>query len=154
MTWLGHRRGDELLVTVADKLRSLVRTRDVVARLGGDEFIVVARAIDPDEAMLLGERIVLDLTNAMQESGALSGLGLGVSVGYACCPEDGEDGAVLLDLADGGLYAAKAGGKGCCRRHEAQAVQSRASNHVREECFGVLDEFEDEVANAGRSSSA
>ena len=44
----GHNVGDQLLVEVANRLRSIVRGSDTVARFGGDEFVVLLEGLDPD----------------------------------------------------------------------------------------------------------
>lgn len=54
----GHDLGDEVLRHLADVLRASVRTHDLVGRYGGDEFVVIAHQCDPDDAAILGERIV------------------------------------------------------------------------------------------------
>ena len=56
---MGHDRGDELLVTIADRLRLAVRPGDLVARLGGDEFAVtLAGPITPTEAEFVANRLL------------------------------------------------------------------------------------------------
>ena len=42
----GHRAGDYVLVTTAERLRSAVGAQDVCARLGGDEFAVLLNGVD------------------------------------------------------------------------------------------------------------
>ena len=69
---LGHEAGDLVLVTVADRLRQVVRPSDTVARLGGDEFVVVVEGlVGWDEQRAFAERVpaVLDepVTVAGQE---------------------------------------------------------------------------------------
>ena len=59
---LGHAAGDELLVTAADRLRTVVRANDVVGRIGGDEFLVVCPDVGgPEEALEIAERVAATL---------------------------------------------------------------------------------------------
>jgi diguanylate cyclase (GGDEF)-like protein/PAS domain S-box-containing protein len=59
---LGHAAGDELLVTVADRLRDMTRGDDIVGRLGGDEFLVVCPSVDTLlETAEIGERVAAAL---------------------------------------------------------------------------------------------
>ena len=103
---LGHYVGDQLLVALAERLRTSVREDDVVARLGGDEFAVLAPAIaeraDADE---LAARIVA----ALMEPFTIDGVRLDVqaSIGIALAPDHGRDAATLLQRADVALYDAK-----------------------------------------------
>jgi len=107
----GHAVGDGLLKAVAQRLRSCVRRTDTIARLGGDEFAVLQSSRDPiNEARLLAERIVAKLSAPYTiEDHHVS---IGVSVGVAVHPEDGEELDVLLRKADIALYYAKASGRG------------------------------------------
>ncbi len=57
-TRFGHPAGDEALKTVADALRSAVRTSDIVGRYGGDEFAILAPETDRDELVQLMERVL------------------------------------------------------------------------------------------------
>jgi diguanylate cyclase (GGDEF)-like protein len=111
----GHDVGDELLKTVADRLRLALRTRDVVARLGGDEFVVLAGDLPGDED---ARRLGLKLIAALQEPIELRGKPciVGVTIGYALAPLDATEGAELLKLADTAMYGGKQAGKGVLRR--------------------------------------
>ena len=53
----GHATGDQLLIEVGARLRSLVRVGDTVARLGGDEFAILAGALDPDGRAEAADRL-------------------------------------------------------------------------------------------------
>jgi diguanylate cyclase len=110
----GHDVGDELLVTVAKRLRATVRVTDVVARLGGDEFVVMATGLQTHgQAKDLG----LELLAAFSEPFDLTAqrCSVGVTIGYALSPSDSRDGAALLKRADAAMYDGKQAGKNCLR---------------------------------------
>jgi diguanylate cyclase (GGDEF)-like protein len=114
---LGHPVGDRLLQAVAERLRGVVRKSDIVCRLGGDEFAVVQLMTDqPTGAMLLASRIVEGLGRPYELDGHQ--LVIGVSIGIAMAPGDGQDADVLLKNADLALYRAKTDGKGGYRLFE------------------------------------
>jgi diguanylate cyclase (GGDEF)-like protein/PAS domain S-box-containing protein len=107
---LGHHIGDELLKTVADRIRGCVRNSDLIARLGGDEFAVVQTAISSvDEAADLVRRI----HDAIRQPYDCLGhqLSTDASIGIALAPQDGTDHDQLIKNADLAMYAAKAGGR-------------------------------------------
>lgn len=78
----GHAAGDELLVQVAQRLTGVIRTGDTVARVGGDEFVVLAEPVHrPDDARIMGERIVQAIAEPFElREGTV---GIGASVGLA-----------------------------------------------------------------------
>jgi len=107
---LGHGVGDEVLRSVADRLRRVVRTEDVAARLGGDEFVVLFSPVDEvQDVRLVAERIISEL-EAPHDTGA-GPVTCGASVGVAFArPSEGS--TELLARADEALYRAKDGGRG------------------------------------------
>jgi diguanylate cyclase (GGDEF)-like protein len=70
---LGHSRGDEVLLEVSRRLRSVLRPSDTVARLGGDEFAVLVEDLtEPHGATSVAERILLALSRRSTSAGAAS----------------------------------------------------------------------------------
>ncbi len=116
---LGHQGGDELLKTVALRLRGCLRDTDIVARLGGDEFAIARTGVEnPSEVTDLVKRI----HDAIRESCDLCGhqLAADASIGIAMAPDDGTESDQLLKNADMAMYGAKADGRGTYRFFEAE----------------------------------
>ena len=107
----GHHVGDRALCEVARVLRTAIRPYDICVRYAGDEFIVVLSGCAADEA----ERKRLELQRAVDEVyfEARPGkrLPLGISIGCAVFPQDGESYETLLATADSRMYQDKAGRK-------------------------------------------
>lgn len=111
----GHDIGDELLIAVAERLRTNVRNSDIIARLGGDEFVVVSSGLNSAwQAHELGEKLIKSF-HAPFVLPAQS-CHIGMTVGYALAPLDGTDAFNLLKLADSAMYRGKNDGKYCVRR--------------------------------------
>ncbi len=107
---LGHPIGDQLLRAVGQRLQDVLRQTDFVARLGGDEFAIVQADLEtPADTGRLACRIVESL-NAPFEIERYH-VTIGVSVGIAIAPNDGNSAPVLLRNADIALYRAKEQGR-------------------------------------------
>jgi diguanylate cyclase (GGDEF)-like protein/PAS domain S-box-containing protein len=103
---LGHDVGDALLKIISSRLRASVRGDDFIARIGGDEFCVLLQDIaDAREAAAVAQKLIHELGKSYRigEHQVASG----ASIGIACVPQDGEDVATLLRLADLAMYRAK-----------------------------------------------
>lgn len=107
---LGHDAGDELLVSVSERLRKQLRGSDFIARIGGDEFVVVINRFT-------SQQIINDL--ASQVNRHLSEpfnlrqnqIQITCSIGIALYPNDGIKTSELLKNADLAMYAAKTAGR-------------------------------------------
>ena len=99
---LGHHAGDELLRTVADRMRACVRKSDMIVRVGGDEFIIMLTGL-PTECEVVLSRFE-KIRNAIAVPMTLSGHGVQVtcSMGVVCYPEHGATAVELLANADFG----------------------------------------------------
>jgi len=107
---LGHMTGDQLLVAIARRLETCLRSGDTVARLGGDEFTILLDDIkDVSEVTRIADRIHKELTSPFNLSGyevfTTASIGIALSaIGYDLPGE-------LLRDADIAMYQAKALGK-------------------------------------------
>lgn len=102
----GHGAGDQVLRTVATRIRRCVRQDDVVARLGGDEFGVLLPRV-PDEAIV--ERLAHKVDQAVRLPINIGSchLHLRASVGWAITGPQCEDAEALVRTADAAMYAVK-----------------------------------------------
>lgn len=107
---LGHHVGDRLLLEVADRLMTCVRSHDTVARQGGDEFVLVlTEQHGEDESLAIVSRLLDVISQPWVDEG--QEYGLSCSVGISCYPKDGDDPDALLRCADAAMYQAKASGR-------------------------------------------
>ena len=108
---LGHSVGDELLRSVAERLRINLRRGDCVGRIGGDEFAVMIKAKNVStEAHVMAARLIAAMREPF-ESGA-NNIRSDASIGIAICNYRDEDAEKLLSYADIALYGAKNDGRG------------------------------------------
>jgi diguanylate cyclase (GGDEF)-like protein/putative nucleotidyltransferase with HDIG domain len=102
---LGHMEGNRALRAIADALKRQCREYDFVARMGGDEFVVILPTYPAATIMKKIEQLQQSTTAAV--AGTTGAVGVGMSIGHACFPEDGADAETLLAAADRRMYAMK-----------------------------------------------
>jgi diguanylate cyclase (GGDEF)-like protein/PAS domain S-box-containing protein len=134
----GHQAGDQLLLEISKRLTEGLRCSDLasryfdhfdhkvdVARLGGDEFTILLNELTrPEDAATVAERIQRWVTEPVVLGDRL--IHIGVSIGIAVYPFDGEDADTLLKNADIAMYHAKKLGKGNYQFfHEAMAIKAK-----------------------------
>ncbi len=144
---LGHNAGDEVLKTVANRMKQCVRATDTVVRLGGDEFVIVlfdqpnqAEAITPTL-----QKIRDTIAQAIYVGGQK--LQVTCSMGLATYPNDGADIETLLMNADAAMYRAKELGRNNyqfytaemnAKVHEKLALQDGLRNAIAGSEFLLL----------------
>jgi diguanylate cyclase (GGDEF)-like protein/PAS domain S-box-containing protein len=130
---LGHTAGDEVLVAVADRLRSCLRTSDSAARLGGDEFAVLLEDLPAQiEADQVATRVLAALHEPFQLSGHDVVLGASIGIAFATTATTCDQ---LLRNADLAMYTAKRRGK---HRFETYHAEMHAMALDRLEREGAL----------------
>ena len=107
---LGHHAGDAVLVEIAKRIGTTIRSSDTVARIGGDEFVI----------------LLLDLTNVEESISTLARIQsavsepiiiehksfiVGASIGVSLFPDNAQNAESLLAQADQAMYIAKQTGK-------------------------------------------
>jgi len=103
---LGHGAGDVLLRLVGERWAACLRKTDTVARVGGDEFAVIVEGFQTrDQVTWVAEKLLTSLDAPFDLDGTSASVG--VSIGIALLPEDGEADEVLLQKADTAMYQAK-----------------------------------------------
>ena len=106
----GHERGDQVLVQVANAIRSVLRGQDSVARIGGDEFVLLLTELESRAALL---EVVGRVLEAIQQPVVPEDAEhrLSASVGIAVYPELDCSADELLRYADQAMYRAKQRGR-------------------------------------------
>jgi diguanylate cyclase (GGDEF)-like protein len=104
----GHQTGDEILRSLAETIREMIRTPDFVGRFGGEEFMVIAPATWTADAAILATRIQVAVARSVPRP---LGTPVTLSIGIAGVPEHGQDPAGLVRVADLALYSAKYAGR-------------------------------------------
>jgi diguanylate cyclase (GGDEF)-like protein/PAS domain S-box-containing protein len=125
----GHDAGDQLLLVVAARLRSITRGGETVARLGGDEFVVVLEDITADRHPLT---VMQRLSEKLAESTSILGTKIrpGASIGLALFPQDGDTPEALLKSADFKMYLAKHDAHAALERQPAPSCPPAPGDHL------------------------
>jgi diguanylate cyclase (GGDEF)-like protein len=106
---LGHRVGDELLISVSERLTAELRPDDVLARFGGDEFVILLEGVSGlEEVRVIADRLAHVLTYPFELGGRQRFVS--ASFGLALAGEDAQAEDLIRD-ADAAMYQAKAQGK-------------------------------------------
>ncbi len=141
---MGHRAGDELLRTIAQRLQAAVRNVDTVARVGGDEFVLVLTPAEAGEARTVARKIIESIRERLNLSGA--DVHVSASVGIAMYPVDGATAELLLAHADSAMYCAKNRGRNQIQLFEAGMDEATRERVRREtDLRGALERGEFEL---------
>lgn len=138
----GHPIGDEVLRTVAERLKPMIKVSDSLARMGGDEFTMILRDVkDMAEAQGHAKKVLEKIGQALKCSGKLAHLT--ASIGIAMCPEHGEDVGTLVKHADLALYKAKQEGTSSWHCYTAQLSEAVSKRYSLESALNKAFEREE-----------
>ena len=123
----GHNVGDEVLRTVARRLREQIREVDTVARIGGDEFTLIMPGVHKvDDVVKIASKL-LDVFHLPLYIGGHD-VHVTASIGISMFPDDGVDAESLLRNADAAMYRSKQRGG-----DNFQMYTREVDTHAREE---------------------
>lgn len=107
----GHIGGDDVLVELPKRLKSVLRTEDILARVGGEEFVVFAQINDMEQTLPFAERV----RKAIEKDSIPSqgqNIAVTISIGALFIPDVSRHNYLeLYDLADKALYKSKENGR-------------------------------------------
>jgi len=107
----GHPAGDVALRNISDLLRNCARTSDIIARYGGEEFALILPESTPGGALMVAERIKLEVAGHNFIQNAIHSVHLTVSIGIYSSENGNVTEDQIVSLADEASYIAKKAGK-------------------------------------------
>lgn len=120
----GHARGDQVIVAMAERLKSLVPDDGLVARLGGDEFAMIVKCGgECSEIGAFAQHLIGEIAKPFHIEN--SDHNIAASIGYAVFPGHGETASELVKAADIALYSAKNTGRGRAKRYNDELAQKK-----------------------------
>ncbi len=161
----GHQVGDELLIQVAQRLKSIIRDEDTACRLGGDEFIIMVPGRyhqlqqASNHAVMLAEKILQAINQPFTVQG--SEHHFSTSIGVSLYPESADQPEQIIQQADTAMYRAKESGRNAIsfyRRSMQEAADRRLT--LEKEIRQALSEnqfvlhYQPQVDEQGRLVSA
>ena len=112
----GHEAGDAVLVEIANRFKSILRSGDMVGRMGGDEFVLLADQLDADKhiaqdkAMIIADKLINLAKQPIDYNGFQ--LLVGASIGIYTLGGNVTNIDTIMSRADNAMYSAKKSGKG------------------------------------------
>ncbi|MDO8680805.1 MAG: diguanylate cyclase [Acidobacteriota bacterium] len=107
----GHPAGDEVLRAIAARIRAEIRPTDRAARYGGEEFVAILPETPAAGARVVAERMRRAVAGAPFRLPDGREIGVTVSIGVLCCPDDANGSQRVVEHADQALYIAKETGR-------------------------------------------
>lgn len=106
----GHDAGDEVLKTVARRIKKGIRETDIASRIGGDEFVLLISSLHAkEEAQHIADKLKLSIEKPIKVND--NSTKVGVSIGISIFPDDGQDAETLVKIADSRMYDIKKGSR-------------------------------------------
>ena len=106
----GHEAGDQLLVEVAERIKSIIREEDTVSRQGGDEFVLLLGDI---ESFTQCEQMLKRIIESLAQPYVIDeqSISISASIGVSLYPIDNSDLDTLMRHADQAMYQSKLAGR-------------------------------------------
>lgn len=104
----GHKAGDKMLIEIGKVIREQLREYDFLSRYGGDEFVAIIPETDPADVKRLKRRIIEAVGNFVMPMPENRTASVGISLGSASYPGQGESFDELVVAADKAMYLTKA----------------------------------------------
>ena len=133
---LGHHVGDEILKTVSNRLKRVIREEDTVSRLGGDEFtIILGDLVEAQDSSIIAKKILKVLSEPMKTNS--NTFYISSSIGISIYPDDGVSTQNLLKFADSAMYKAKDEGRNNFQYYDATMTELAFERVVMESSLRI-----------------
>ena len=113
----GHGAGDAVLIEIAKRLLTSIRSKDIVGRMGGDEFIVLLDRLEADariahdQVMQFANKLIAIINMPIQYN--TISLHVDASIGICLLGFEQQNAETAINESDSAMYRAKEAGGGC-----------------------------------------